>query len=123
MSEEQQENIENVENAEGATDEQESRPLTPYEQNWIFYLYAGIPWWESKKIENEEERQFLLQRCYELKMRQDHEAELQRQKENDMEASLKSLTGGISESLDNVNQKAQGDNDRVAEEAAASLHS
>ena len=81
------------------TEPKEERKLTPMEENWIFYMYAGIPWHESKKIENEEERQFLLSRCWEMKVARETEQQKTEERERQMEDNMMAVQNELQDKM------------------------
>ena len=85
--------------------ETEDRRLKPEEENWIFYMYAGIPWHESKKIHDEEERKFLLARCWEMKMAREADQERSEKRERQMEENLLGVQSELKEKMDNIPNK------------------
>ena len=115
MPEEQQENVEVQDSPQENVDEGQQE-LSPMQQNWIFYMYAGIPWWESKKITDPDERNFLMERCYEMKLSRDQEIEREKQerelnakREAEMEEQIAGLTGGIGDLAGAAQKAKQGD--------------
>ena len=86
---------EKPENKEEAQEQQKERGLTPLEENWALHSFAGIPYHEAKKIDDPEERQFLLVMAAHMKHSQEQEKAEQLAREQamtkDFESQLQSM--------------------------------
>jgi hypothetical protein len=83
----------------------EDRRLSPMEENWIFYMYAGIPWHEAKKLDSVEERQFLLSRCWEMKVAREEEQERANKREQQMEDQMLGVQRELQEKMESMPTK------------------
>jgi hypothetical protein len=63
------------------SEENQEIELSIYEQNWAIHQFCGIPYHEVKKIEDSEERAFLLKMAVIMKQGQDKRVEEAREKE------------------------------------------
>lgn len=73
------------------SEENQEVELSVYEQNWAIHQFCGIPYHEVKKIEDEEERRFLLNMAVIMKQGQDKRAEEARQKEEKLTEQFKGM--------------------------------
>ena len=73
------------------SEENQEVELSVYEQNCAIHQFCGIPYHEVKKIEDEEERRFLLNMAVIMKQGQDKRAEEARQKEEKLTEQFKGM--------------------------------
>ena len=73
------------------SEENQDIELSLHEQNWAIHQFCGIPYHEVKKIEDEEERRFLLNMAVIMKQGQDKRAEEARQKEEKLTEQFKGM--------------------------------
>ena len=66
------------------SEENQDIELSLHEQNWAIHQFCNIPYHEVKKIDDEEERRFLLNMAVIMKQAQDKRAEEARQKEEEL---------------------------------------
>ena len=79
------------------SEENQEVELAVYEQNWAIHQFCGIPYHEVKKIEDEEERRFLLNMAVIMKQGQDKRAEEARQKEEKLTEQFKGMMPSLSD--------------------------
>jgi len=79
------------------SEENKEVELSVYEQNWAIHQFCGIPYHEVKKIEDEEERRFLLNMAVIMKQGQDKRAEEARQKEEKLTEQFKGIMPNLSD--------------------------
>jgi hypothetical protein len=107
MSEEQNKEQQVEENV--PQEESKQPVLTTLQRRWIYYLYAGIQWSDSENITDDEECQFLLARCWEMKQARDVEAQEEADKEKEMEARVMGMHDGLKEKIDALPDGVEGD--------------
>ena len=66
------------------SEENQDIELSLHEQNWAIHQFCNIPYHEAKKIDDGEERRFLLNMAVIMKQGQDKRAEEARQKEEQL---------------------------------------
>ena len=73
----------------------EDRPLNAHEKNWVIHLYCSIPYHEVRKLEDGEEKDFLLSMAVLMKKRSEEQQATAAKKEADMQQQLAGMTGGL----------------------------
>lgn len=77
---------------EGTT---EDRPLNAHEKNWVIHLYCSIPYHEVRKLEDGEEKDFLLSMAVLMKKRGEEQQAASAEKEAAMQQQLAGMTSGL----------------------------
>ena len=68
--------------------EEKEITLSVNEQNWAIYHWCGIPYQEVKKIDDPEERKFLLGMAVYMKSEHEERQRLEQEKEQKMTSDL-----------------------------------
>lgn len=82
------------------SEENKEIELSTNEENWAIHQFCSIPYHEVKKIDDPEERAFLLKMAVIMKHGQDKRAEEARQKEEKLTEQFQGQIAGMMPSLD-----------------------
>jgi len=80
-------------NEEQNEEQNEERPLTVFEVNWALHQYCGIPYHEAKKIQDPEEKNFLISMAASMKALQEEQARQRGEEHEMLSTSLEQAMG------------------------------
>jgi UDP-N-acetylglucosamine:LPS N-acetylglucosamine transferase len=77
------------------SEENQEIELSIHEQNWAMHQFCRIPYHEAKKIEDPEERRFLINMAVIMKQQQDKRAEQERLRKEQLTKQFEGQLGSV----------------------------